>query len=47
MAHYPNFSTDPHVMLAPEIRWYPGEGQFMGTGYAGASDITKIVEVMA
>lgn len=25
MALHPNFPTDPHIVLDPNIRWYPGE----------------------
>jgi len=34
MALSPKFPTDPHVILDPDIRWYPGEEQFTETGYA-------------
>ena len=30
----PDFPTDPHAILDPEIRWYPGEEVFTETGYA-------------
>ena len=30
----PSFPTDPHVILTPDIRWYPGEELFTETGYA-------------
>jgi type III restriction enzyme len=30
----PNFPTDPHAILDPEIRWYPGEEQYSEDGYA-------------
>lgn len=30
----PNFPTDPHAILDPAIRWYPGEEQFTDNGYA-------------
>lgn len=33
MALSANFPTDPHVILDPDIRWYPGEEQFTETGY--------------
>ena len=70
MALHQDFPTDPHVILDPAIRWYPGEEVFTETGYAtllpplvykirpgvktwrdsgyaGASDTTKVVEVKA
>jgi len=34
MALSANFPTDPHVILDPDIRWYPDEEQFTETGYA-------------
>ncbi|GAI07101.1 unnamed protein product, partial [marine sediment metagenome] len=34
MALSTKFPTDPHVILDPDIRWYPGEEQFTETGYA-------------
>ncbi len=30
----PDFPTDPHAILNPDIRWYPGEEIFTETGYA-------------
>ncbi len=34
MAISPNFPTDPHVILDPAERWYPGDEIFTDTGYA-------------
>ncbi len=34
MALRPDFLTDPHVILDPSIRWYPGEELFTEDGYA-------------
>ncbi|MGH8012092.1 MAG: DEAD/DEAH box helicase family protein [Candidatus Binataceae bacterium] len=34
MALAANFPTDPHAILDPEIRWYPGEEQYTDNGYA-------------
>src|SRR5271169_4233099 len=34
MALSPDFPTDPHVILDPDIRWYPGEELFTEDGYA-------------
>lgn len=34
MALNPKFPTEPHVILDPDIRWYPGEEQFTEAGYA-------------
>jgi type III restriction enzyme len=34
MALHQDFPTDPHVILNPAIRWYPGEEVFTETGYA-------------
>jgi type III restriction enzyme len=34
MALHPGFPTDPHVVLDPAVRWYPGEDLFTETGYA-------------
>lgn len=30
----PNFPTDPHAILDPDIRWYPGEEKYSEDGYA-------------
>jgi len=34
MALSPNFPTDPHAILDPDIRWYPGEEKYSEDGYA-------------
>jgi len=34
MAILTTFPTDPHAILDPSIRWYPGEEQFTEDGYA-------------
>jgi type III restriction enzyme len=34
MALHSDFPSDPHVLLNPAIRWYPGEEVFTDTGYA-------------
>jgi type III restriction enzyme len=34
MALHPGFPIDPHVVLDPAVRWYPGEELFTETGYA-------------
>ncbi|MBI1815340.1 MAG: DEAD/DEAH box helicase family protein [Deltaproteobacteria bacterium] len=34
MGLHPDFPTDPHVLLDPSIRWYPGEELFTEDGYA-------------
>jgi hypothetical protein len=34
MGLHPDFPTDPHVILDPNIRWYPGEELFTEDGYA-------------
>ena len=34
MAISPNFPTDPHAILDPAERWYPGDEIFTDTGYA-------------
>jgi|CXWL01.1.fsa_nt_gi type III restriction enzyme len=34
MALHQDFPIDPHVILNPAIRWYPGEEVFTETGYA-------------
>jgi len=34
MALNPNFPTDPHAILDPDIRWYPGEEKYSEDGYA-------------
>jgi type III restriction enzyme len=30
----PHFPTDPHAILDPDIRWYPGEEKYSEDGYA-------------
>ncbi|MEI9478088.1 MAG: DEAD/DEAH box helicase family protein [Deltaproteobacteria bacterium] len=34
MALNPTFPTDPHAILDPDIRWYPGEEKYSEDGYA-------------
>jgi len=34
MALNPNYPTDPHAILDPSIRWYPGEELFTEDSYA-------------
>ena len=34
MALSPDFPTNPHVILDPDIRWYPGEEKYSDDGYA-------------
>jgi type III restriction enzyme len=34
MALHPDFPTDPHVVIDPGLRWYPGEELFTEDGYA-------------
>jgi len=34
MALRSDFPVDPHAILDPEIRWYPGEELFTADGYA-------------
>ncbi len=31
---HPNFSRDPHAILDPSVRWYPGEELFSESGFA-------------
>lgn len=47
MTLYPNLPIDPQVVLGSTILRYPGEKQFSETGYTGAGDTAKVVEVKA
>jgi type III restriction enzyme len=33
MALHPDFPTDPHAILDPSVRWYPGDAQLAEMGY--------------
>jgi type III restriction enzyme len=33
MPLHPDFPTDPHVILDPAIRWYPGDAMLADLGY--------------
>jgi type III restriction enzyme len=35
MAMHPDFPTDPHAIIPPAYRWYPGEHQLLDPGEAG------------
>ena len=33
MALHPDFPTDPHAIVAPEIRWFPADETLRATAY--------------